>query len=322
MITPPKHPNRREILAAGAALSIAPLALASGRAPRSERGAGLRLAFLTDTHVQPQRQGGNGFATCLQHVQGQSNPPQLVIFGGDNLMNVDGDGGRERAPEQLNTWNTVVKNELGTPARYVIGNHDILVMDPVDGKKWAADAFGLDSRFYTFDQSGWRFIVLDSTSPNSLRGQGGGYKGLLDEEQFDWLARTLRDTPDTRPVCVVSHIPIFAACTFFDGDNEKSGNWQVPGAWMHIDARKLKDLFHTHRTASGTPKVRLCLSGHIHLADTVEYLGVKYACCGAVSGGWWGGAYQEFQPGYAMVDLFDDGTSAVEYVAYGWEAKP
>lgn len=322
MITPPKHPNRREILAAGAALSIAPLALASGRAPRPERGAGLRLAFLTDTHVQPQRQGDKGFATCLQHVQGQSNPPQLVIFGGDNLMNVDGDGGRERAPEQLNTWNAVVKNELGTPARYAIGNHDILAMDPVDGKKWAADAFGLDARYDTFDQGAWRFVVLDSTSPNSLRGQGGGYKGLLDEEQFDWLARTLRDTPDTRPVCVVSHIPIFAACPFFDGDNEKSGNWQVPGAWMHIDARKLKDLFHAHRTASGTPKVRLCLSGHIHLADTVEYLGVKYACCGAVSGSWWGGAYQEFQPGYAMVDLFDDGTSTVEYVTYGWEAKP
>jgi len=42
---------------------------------------------------------------------------------------------------------------------------------------------------------------------------------------------------------VVSHIPIISTSVFFDGDNEKSGNWNVPRAWMHIDARKIKDLF-------------------------------------------------------------------------------
>src|SRR5262249_46284457 len=135
-----------------------------------------------------------------------------------------------------------------------------------------------------------------------------------DDEQFDWLSGVIKATSKTIPVLVLSHIPIFAACPFLDGNNESSGNWQVPGAWMHLDARKLTKLFHQHGN------VKLCLSGHIHLVDQVKYLGTTYCCNGAVCGGWWKGNYQQFAEGYALVDLFDDGSSECEYVAYGWKA--
>jgi hypothetical protein len=83
---------------------------------------------------------------------------------------------------------------------------------------------------------------------------------------------------------------------------------------MHVDARKLKDMFLEHSN------VKACLSGHIHLVDRVDYLGVSYYCNGAVSGAWWDGDYQECAPGYALVDLYDDGSVENVYVTYGWKA--
>ena len=69
-----------------------------------------------------------------------------------------------------------------------------------------------------------------------------------------------------------------------------------------VEDTVIKTLFRQH------PNVKLCLSGHVHLADEVTYLGVRYLCNGAVSGGWWKGPYQEFGPAYAVVDLFEDGS--------------
>jgi hypothetical protein len=48
------------------------------------------------------------------------------------------------------------------------------------------------------------------------------------------------------PVCLLSHIPVLCACEFFDGDLATTGNWVVPGAWMHIDAGRLRELFLAH----------------------------------------------------------------------------
>ena len=308
-----RHISRRQAIGGSLSGLAAVPALASVSSAADEEPRALRLAFLTDTHVQSERRGEEGFAACLAHVQSRKDAPDLVLFGGDNVMNVDSEDGRLRSKLQLDCWNRVVSRDLTTPHRTAVGNHDLLAMDPVDGRKWACDAYGLERSHYSWDQAGWRFIVLDSTSPNVLRGGDGGYKGLLDEAQFEWLDRTLRDTPKGTPVCIVSHIPILSACVFFDGENEKTGDWSVPGAWMHLDARRLKDLFHRHGN------VKLCLSGHLHLAEVVDYLGVRYACGGAVCGGWWDGPYHEFPPGYLLVDLHADGRNEVSFESYGWK---
>jgi len=85
---------------------------------------------------------------------------------------------------------------------------------------------------------------------------------------------------------------------------------------MHVDFRRIKDLFTKY------PNVKLSISGHIHLVDRVDYLGVSYFCNGAVSGGWWGGKYQEFSNGYAIVELFEDGSFTNQYIEYPWTPKP
>jgi len=280
------------------------------REPASERRRVARLAHLTDVHMQPERSAAEGFAACLHHAQGLDDPPEFIVFGGDNLTDADAQD-EAGAQEELDLWRSVIRAECSLPHYSVIGNHDVLGLDPHKGKRWAIEAFEMPGRHYTFDRAGWRFVVLESTWISE-----GQYKARLDDEQFEWFEDALRRTPTTTPVCVISHIPILSACAFLDGENEKSGDWFVPGAWLHIDARRIKSLFTRHRN------VRLCLAGHHHMVDTVSYLGVRYACNGAVSGGWWGGAYQEFPPGYGVVDLFDDGSSEVRHVAYGWGTAP
>ncbi|MCC7492719.1 MAG: metallophosphoesterase [Fimbriimonadaceae bacterium] len=307
--------DRRALLTAGLASAGLP-SLARAAEPRRV----LRLAHLTDCHIQPGP-GESGLVQCLHHVQAQTDRPTLILNGGDSIMDCFG---RDEAATktQWTLWQTLLRNECSLPLESCIGNHDVwgghkgssktTGEEPLWGKRWALQVHGLSERYRSFDRAGWHFVVLDSTYLT-----GHGYLAKLDEPQFEWLAADLAAVPATTPVLVLSHQPILAACAYFDGQNEKSETtWQVPGAWMHLDARRLKDLFVKH------PNVKLCLSGHIHLGDRVDYLGVSYYCNGAVSGNWWNTtarSYQECPPGYALVDLFDDGSHRVEYVDYGWK---
>jgi Icc protein len=277
----------------------------------------MRIAYLTDIHVQPERNAGEGLIACLRHVQQLTPLPDVVFNGGDAIMDAfEADESRTR--RQWDLWHMIIHDECRLPIEHCLGNHDVwgwnrtksgtTGLEPLHGKRWAMEAFGLRERFHSFDRAGWHFIFLDSTFP-----KGDAYEARLDEEQFDWLQSDLQAVSPATPILVVSHIPILSACAYFDGDNEKTGDWLVPGAWMHLDARRIKGLFSRHAN------VKLCLSGHIHLLDRVEYNGVTYLCNGAVSGQWWKGAYQECPPGYAVIDLRADGTFAHQYIPYDLE---
>ncbi|GAB4312927.1 MAG: hypothetical protein Kow0059_03810 [Candidatus Sumerlaeia bacterium] len=256
-------------------------------------------------------------AACLRHAQSLSDPPDVIFNGGDMIMDaLHADAGRTRLLWDL--WRKILKDECSLPVVHCIGNHDVWGWDksksgatgrePLYGKNWVMDVLGLDRRYWSFDQAGWHFIVLDSTHTHDSQ----TYTAKLDDEQWEWLRTDLAGTPPGTPICVMSHIPVLSACAYFDGDNEKGGDWCVPNAWMHIDARRIKDLFTEH------PNVRLCLSGHIHLLDRVDYNGVTYLCNGAVSGNWWKGVYDRTPPGYAVVDLYDDGSFTHMYLTFGW----
>jgi 3',5'-cyclic AMP phosphodiesterase CpdA len=163
----------------------------------------------------------------------------------------------------------------------------------------------MSGRYYSFTKNKWHFIVLDSTQENN-----GGYIALLDDAQFNWLANELENNKD-KFICIVSHIPIVSFCSaMFFKDMLPNGDWKLSRALLHTDARKIKDLFKKY------PAIKACLSGHIHLQDEVEYLGITYYCNGAISGNWWGGAFQDFEPAYALFDFFDDGTVQRQMIEY------
>ena len=284
--------------------------------PNKDRKRSLRVAHLTDIHVQPQNPAPKAFAQALNDVQNMKDRPDFILTGGDAVMDASSTP-KDKVKKDWEVWHSTLKNECSLPLYHCIGNHDIFgwtsgkqlqKYDPLFGKQWALEEFGLKNRYYSFDQAGWHFIVLDS-----LHHKPFGYYAKLDDEQFDWLKTDVEKTPGDKWICVLSHIPILSLTTFFDGNNEKKGDWHVGRNDMHIDARKIKDLFYKHKN------VKICLSGHIHLQDQAEYLGVKYLCNGAVCGAWWGGNNQEFPPAYAIVDLYDDGSTESEFIPYKWQ---
>lgn len=271
----------------------------------------LRVAHLTDVHMQPLVGAAKGFEKCLHHVQGLADKPDLIINGGDAIMEAHGRG-KDSVSRQWGLYQDVLKSENALPLLSCVGNHDIWCRQETkicfeEGRQWAMDELAMSKRYYSLDQNGWHIVILDSVQPKA---DGSWYTAYLDDEQFHWLETDLKDTAAETPILIVSHVPILAACVFFDGQRFFDEHWSVPARWMHSDTVRITDLFHRH------PNVKAALSGHIHLTDRVDYNGVSYFCNGAVSGSWWFGKYHHTTAGYALVDLFDDGSVVNTYVNY------
>jgi 3',5'-cyclic AMP phosphodiesterase CpdA len=220
-------------------------------------------------------------------------------------------------------WQSVLKTDNAIPLEHTLGNHDIWGWNKKKakttgteagyGKAWACQMFGREKTYKSLDKNGWHIVILDSIQPQGEE----SYIGRLDDEQFEWLEADLRNTPAATPILVVSHIPIFSVCVFNDDPkkNNDPNNWRVPGAAMHADAHRIRKLFLQH------PNIKLCISGHIHQRDRVEFDDVTYICDGAVSGAWWKGRNAECDEGYGLNNLYSDGTIEHAYQTYGWVAQ-
>ena len=213
---------------------------------------------------------------------------------------------------QWKLWHSVIKSDCSLPLHYVLGNHDIWWNEndkgqAIYGKKYAMDQLQLSSPWHSFTKNGWKFILLDSVH---LDIDNTWYIGKLGDDQFNWLADELKNTPASMPVCVLSHIPILSATLMVDDIADNSNKWEILGGDMHTDTGKIISLFYQH------PNVKLCLSGHIHLRDKVVYNNVTYICNGAVSGAWWEGNKRETAPGYGLIDFYADGSFDEQYVNY------
>ncbi len=307
----------RITLGAGAAALGIP-ALVSAR-PARARTRVARIAHLTDLHIQPERRAAEGVAACLRHVRALPDPPELIVTGGDLIM--DGfEQDEARTKLQWDLFRKVMADEAGLPVEHCLGNHDIWGWnkgksgtngdEAMWGKKWALDQLGLARPYRSFDRFGWHMIVLDSVYPN-----GTGYIAHLDEEQMDWLRADLAGTARTTPVLVVSHIPILSVTGVTGSPKKDATVREVSSSVLHDDSQQIRGLFAAHGN------VRLAVSGHMHRIDRVDFNGTTYLCNGAVSGNWWKGAHYECHEGYAVLDLYDDGSFGHEYVRFGWKAS-
>ncbi|MBE9463593.1 metallophosphoesterase family protein [Dyadobacter subterraneus] len=269
----------------------------------------LRIAHLTDIHLKNEFTAPEKFVRCLHHVQQQTPKVDLILNGGDIVFDMN--------KENIDTINAqwklvhgIMKAECSIPVHYCLGNHDIWWdeksrQQTFYGKHYAMNQLGLSRPYYSFMQKGWKFIVLDSVH---LDIDDTWYIGKLGEEQFSWLENELKNTDTQTPVLVLSHIPILTATLMIE--DKVINKWEILGGDMHTDTSKIINLFYQH------PNVKVCLSGHIHLRDKVEYNNVSYICNGAVSGAWWNGNNRQTAPGYGLIDLYADGSFEEKYCNY------
>ena len=300
--------KRRDFIGSSAGFGAAMLTNPSGFLTTHDKKSPIRVAHLTDFHVKPGKDIEASVARAMHHAQILVPEIDFIINGGDAIWDsLEAD--KEKTQIQWDLFTSLLKKELSLPVYHCIGNHDIwgwFIKDnkPENerqyGKVWVVETLQMRNRYYSFSKDKWHFIVLDSTQLNPA----GGYIGKLDEEQLTWLQTELASVPKENFICIVSHIPILSICAglFFD-KTEPNGDLKIQRNLMHSDFLSLKKIFNNY------PNIKVCISGHIHLQDELNYLGIKYYCNGAVSGNWWKGSFQEFAPAYAMLEFYADGTS-------------
>src|SRR5438874_5121780 len=116
--------SRRGILQAG---MVATVGLATGIVRGAEsRGKAFRVAHLTDMHVVPgPTRSGEGFAMALQSLQQLAPKPDLLITGGDHVMD-SLKTNHDKLDPMWDLYSKTLKDNTDLPARPVIGNHDVL----------------------------------------------------------------------------------------------------------------------------------------------------------------------------------------------------
>ncbi len=269
----------------------------------------LRVAHLTDVHIKNELEAPTKFAKCLHHVQQQNPKVDFILNGGDIVFDMN-KANLSAINDQWHLLNGILKSECSLPIHYCLGNHDVWWSEDSKGqtdygKKYSLEKLNLTKSYYSFTQKGWKFIILDSIQ---LDVDNTWFIGKLGDEQFAWLENELKNTDPSMPVLVLSHVPILTA-TLMIKDNIVN-KWQMSRGDMHTDTAKIIDLFYQY------PNVKICLSGHVHLRDKVQYNNVTYICNGAVSGAWWNGNNRQTAPGYGVLDLYADGSFEEKYVNY------
>ena len=268
----------------------------------------MRIAHLADIHLGPDRKAEAGFRAALERVAALD--VDAIVLGGDTVMNsVNADLIRVEA--QWAVWHGVRAGIERTPVFPCLGNQDVWGWngkasgctgeEPLFGKAMFLRQMGLPRTYYAAKLRSWRLIVLDSVQ----RGGSHGFVARLEAPQRAWLETELASDPATSTL-VVSHVPIVPGPAEFFAANllepEPNGRWSLQSHLVHADAHDLTGLF------ARFPNVRLCLAGHTHVAQRVEFRGVTYAVSPPVSGAWWRGDYLGMPRGFALVDLHADGS--------------
>jgi 3',5'-cyclic AMP phosphodiesterase CpdA len=279
-------------------------------AQKSHRKAGetFTFAFLTDIHLQPERNAIPGFTQAIDSVNRLN--PDFVITGGDLIM--DALGQRYSRADSLYTLYTSQIRQFRMPVYNTLGNHEIYGIYKKSGADPAHPEYGekmfekrLGPSYYAFDHKGWKFMILNSPEDTKK----SSYIGLIDQPQMDWIKEELKKTDPATPIVISTHIPFITAyAQRYDASTTPNDSGLVV-----VNSKEVIDLFKGHN-------LKLVLQGHLHTVEDILVDNVRYITGGAVSGAWWKGPEKGYQEGFVLVRITGD-EFTWRYADYGWEVK-
>jgi 3',5'-cyclic AMP phosphodiesterase CpdA len=188
-------------LGAGALYTMGPLLAANAEGAElarqlgrqnGERPTPFTVFQLSDTHVGwDGALGTKAFERAVEVVNGLAPGPDLVLFTGDLTHDTEAPGEHSARMKRFQE----IAGRLKVPKVYhVPGEHDA----GLDAGELYRSVFG--PTFYSFDHKGFHFVALDNVSRA---------KPEVGAEQRAWLAKDLARFPQTAPIVVFTHRPLF-----------------------------------------------------------------------------------------------------------------
>ncbi len=287
--------NRRDFLAGSAALALAP-ALA-GAKPTPKRP--FRFAFLTDTHLK-DAPTVRAVGRALAGLRKEAPDVRLLLHGGD-LLNAADARPLDESRALIAAWKEMTR---GYETRHVLGNHDLAALAtpeaPGYGKALFEREIGPLRRSFT--AGGLTFLLFDT-----VRIEGGGFRGAVDDATLAWLAAELAKTPNEAPIVTMGHVPLLTVMPLYD-----AGATVAPSDKLVVaNGKAVVDLLRTRRVVAH-------LQGHTHVGEVCDDLSTKWLTGGAVCGDWWkGDRFGRYAPGYGLC-AWDGETFAWTYRPYPW----
>lgn len=247
--------KRREFLRntslalAAAGTSLANTSALASASSSMAKSAKVRFGIIADLHQDftfdaPQRL--QAFINEMNHLK-----PDFILELGDFCC-----------PIEKNKVIADIWNGFPGPKYHVIGNHE---MDQKCTREQVVSFWGMAGRYYSFDQNGFHFIVMDGNAPNPANPQER-YPAGIDDDQMNWLSADLAKA--LLPTIVFCHQGF---------DNTAIRNRE-----------SVRILLENTHSRNGNGKVVAVFSGHFH-QDYYNFInGIHYIQINSSTYQWWG----------------------------------
>lgn len=219
----------------------------------------VRFGVIADLHQDIMHDGEDRLQAFIDDMQ--TRQPDFIMQLGDFCI-----------PKKDNLKLMDIWAQWKGPNYHVIGNHD------TDGGYKREDTvqfWNSPGKYYSYDQNGFHFVVLDGNEHNPSPSRPNGYARFISNEQLDWLSRDLDQTDFHTVICCHQGL-----------DNNAGGIEN--GAMVRFALEKANE-------RAGFHKVVLVLTGHHHKDYHNHINDIHYVQINSASYNWVGGDFQHIR---------------------------